>query len=369
MFKIEIKNSRKKIGTQTIKQEGYEYNFYHRVDMLNDILRQKIKSLFSHTSFTITFLLVLATIVFPSCESRKTIVNGIDEREANEIVVFLSGKNIDAYKIPTKESNAGGGGPKIILYDIAVDSSKATEAMSILSANGLPRRPGQHLLDIFSAGGLVPSEMQEQIRYQSGLAAQIASTIRKIDGVIDADVQLSIPKEDALNPNAPKQPVTASVYVKHTGVLDDPNSHLITKIKRLVASSVPGLDFDNVTVIPDRARFAEITPMISREPTSEMDYVQVWSVVVAKDSLFRFQTLFFTFSIFLLILFLCSIWLGWKLYPLLMKRGGLKKLFSVHALPDTHEETMEKKEADEKSKDEQKSDQKGPKIQENIENT
>lgn len=54
------------------------------------------------------YLLVFAMALpfFTSCESRKTIVNGLDEREANEILVFLSSKNIDAVKVVTP---SGGG--------------------------------------------------------------------------------------------------------------------------------------------------------------------------------------------------------------------------------------------------------------------
>ncbi len=332
-------------------------------------LRKRIYDLFAHTPFTAFLMFAITFLTFPGCESRKTIVNGIDEREANEIVAFLSSKNIDAYKIQAKEGGSGGGS-KLVLYDISVDSSKATEAMAILSANGLPRRPGQHLLDIFSAGGLVPSEMQEQIRYQSGLAAQIASTIRKIDGVIDADVQLSIPKEDPLNPTAQKQAVTASVYVKHTGVLDDPNSHLLTKIKRLVASSVPGLKFDDVTVIPDRARFAEINSFgAAKEAATEIDYVKVWGVVIAKTSLTYFQVLFFSFCFIILILFLISIWLGWKLFPILRKRGGITQLFHVSPLADQFQQEEKKEETPKEENTGEPSEEKKEekKVQENIE--
>ncbi len=61
------------------------------------------------------------------------------------------------------------------------------------------------------------------------------------------------------NPQAPAQRVTAAVYVKHQGIVDDPNSHLISKIKRLVAGSVTGLDINDVTVISDRSRFTDVT--------------------------------------------------------------------------------------------------------------
>ena len=315
--------------------------------------------------------MIISAIVFSGCESKKTIVNGLDEKEANEILVFLSGKNIEASKVPSKEGG-GAGAAKVQLWDIDVDSSRAAEAMAILNANGLPRRQGQNLLDLFSAGGLVPSEMQEKIRYQAGLAAQIANTIRKIDGVLDCDVQLSFPEEDPLNPAAKKGHVTASVYVKHNGVLDDPNSHLVTKIKRLVAGAINGLSIDDVTVIGDRARFSDVTLEGGKlkEPLGQMQYVRVWSIVLAKDSLTRFQIIFFAFTIFLLLAVLLILWMGWKLYPVLRNHGGMGMLFKIKPLEPIFKEPATPQEGQEKTADEGKvptAEPKGPKIQENVE--
>jgi type III secretion protein J len=279
--------------------------------------------------------LILALFFLTGCESRKTIVHSLDEKEANDIIVFLDNKGIEAYKVQAKETGAAGTA-KEVFWDIDVEASRATEAMAALNSAGLPRRRGQSLLTLFSKGGLVPSEMEEKIRYQAGLGEQIANVIRKIDGVLDADVQISLPEENPLNPNAPKQKVTASVYVKHTGVLDDPNSQLIPKIRRLVSSSIPGLDYDNVTVIGDRARFSEIPFYTTTSASDEKDYVRVWTMVIAKESLLRFRIVFFSFCLALLILILALVWVSWKFYPVITQLGGFKSLLDVHPVrPET----------------------------------
>lgn len=318
-------------------------------------------------------LLLLFTVAacFSGCDSSHTIVNGLDEREANEIIVLLESKNIHVQKIPSKSGQGAGGGSKIQLWDIAVDPDRVTEAMAILNANGLPRRPSQNLLDLFGSGGLVPSETQEKIRYEAGLAEQIASTLRKFDGVLDASVQLSFPQEDPLNPQAQKGKPTASVYIRHNGVLDDPNSHLVSKIKNLVASSVQGLSYDNVTVIGDRARSTDISAQLSKGRAQEkLEYVKVWSLVIAKDSLNRFQVLFFSFCIVILLLALLFSWLTWKFYPLLKNRGGFKALLRLTPLPDQMTKSEEKPKSDEppKTDTKPKDEPQGPKVQENIEN-
>ncbi|HRD55126.1 MAG TPA: type III secretion inner membrane ring lipoprotein SctJ [Parachlamydiaceae bacterium] len=287
-----------------------------------------------------------------SCDSEKTIVNGLDEREANEILVFLASKGIQAEKAQSKDASGGGGGGKVAVFDITVSEDMANQAMALLNQNGLPRRRSQNLLGIFSNVGLVPSAMEQQIRYQAGLAEQAASTIRKIDGILDAEVQISFPKEDPLNPDKKTGKITASVYVKHNGVLDDPNSHLITKIKRFVEASVTGLSFDNITVIPDRARFNEL-PSLNLGNAEEKSFVNVWGLIIGKESLFSFRLLFFSFLILLLFLLLSLLWLGWKIYPILKSHGGIKELFHLEPLGIKKAEEEPKKE-EEKALEEEK---------------
>lgn len=275
-------------------------------------------------------LLLLMAGLLSSCGSQRTIVNGLDEKEANEILVFLSARGIDAAKQQAVSEGAGG---KAVLWNINVDSMRANEAMALLNQAGLPRRRGQNLLGIFSNVGLVPSGMQEKIRFQAGLAEQIASTIRKIDGVLDADVQISFPEEDPLNPGATKGKITSSVYVKHNGVLDDPNAHLTSRIKRLVAGSINGLDYDNVTVIGDRARQNEALVGEIQGNEEDRTFVHVWSITLAKSDLTRFRIIFFSFTITILILTMVLILLIWKVYPLLKEMGGMKQLFSFRSIP------------------------------------
>lgn len=275
------------------------------------------------------FIFCLIIPLLTSCANPKTIVNGLDEREANEILVFLASKGINAEKAESKA--AAGGGAKEIKWNIVVKEEEANQAMAILNQSGLPRRRSQNLLGIFSNVGLVPSAMEQQIRYQAGLAEQVASTIRKIDGVLDAEVQISFPKEDPLNPDKKTGKITASVYVKHNGVLDDPNSYLITRIKRLVEASVTGLTFDNVTVIPDRARFNEL-PSGNLGITEEKSFINVWGLIIGKESLTAFRIVFFSFLVATVLLLLSLIWLIWKIFPVLEANGGIKELFHLEPL-------------------------------------
>lgn len=254
------------------------------------------------------FLLLLLV----GCGTDNTIVNNVSERDANEIVVFLSSKGIEAQKMAATSS--GPGASAVNLFNIAVDSKRSIEAMALLNHFGLPRRRGTNLLTLFAKSGLMSTDREETIRYQAGLAEQLSNTINKFDGVIDSAVEISFPPAETV-PGAPQQKTTAAVYIKHQGLLEDPNSHIETKVKRLMAGSVPGLDFENVSVITDRARFSELSLGSDQEligtNASPQTYASIWSIVMTKSSLVRFRVLFFILIGVLILL--CSA-LGWMTY-------------------------------------------------------
>ena len=290
--------------------------------------------MWKNKSCTYFILIAFLLLIVTACQSSKTLVNGLDERDANEILVLLAQKHIPAYKVEQKVSGPGEG-QKIVLWDVVVSAENAKNAMEILSDNGLPRVHGPSLLELFASGGLVPSDTSEKIRYQVGLADTIANMIRKMDGIVDVNVELSFPEEDPLNPSSVMPPITASVYVKHTGVLDDPNRHLNSKIKQLVSGAISGLSYDNVNVIPDRARFA-INPSTLIEEAPE-EYIEDFGFRVAKNSSDDFKTFFVFVCIFVFTLILCFFWLLWKIYPVLKKRGGISQLFHVMPLSEVPE--------------------------------
>jgi len=279
--------------------------------------------------FSLLFVLFFLT----GCDKNTEIVSNLEERQANEIIVFLASKGIPSSK--AQSASAGPGGAQgSVKWSISVPEKMATDAMSILNQNGLPRLKGTSLLELFAKQGLMSSEKEEQIRYQAGLAEQIASTIRKIDGVIDADVQVSFPSSESTGSGLPGEAaqtkVTAAVYVKHQGILDDPNSHLVLKIKRLVSGSITGLDLNDVTVISDKARFTDISlaqmPENITMQEQSKDYVSIWSIVMSKNSASRFRTLFLFLSACALLFAISAGWLIWKLYPVLKTKGGWKQL-------------------------------------------
>ncbi len=274
--------------------------------------------------------LLIILIFLTACEKHQSVITGVDEREANLIVVFLDSKGIQAKKIVQASSGMGGenSAPK---FSIEVPPKDAVMAMAFLNQNGLPRKQGITLLELFAKSGLMSSDQENTIRYQAGLEQQIVNTIMMIDGVIDSTVQISFPPQDQTGIGT-QQRITASVYVKHQGVVDDPNSHLETKIKRLVSGAINGLDINDVTVVSDRSRYTDINPVDFKEVNPESkEYINIWSMAMTRESISKFRLVFFSLTIFVfLFATLCS-WLLWKLYPII-KKNGFKELFKTQPL-------------------------------------
>ena len=286
--------------------------------------------IFMKRSFSFLILFLFA-IFLTGCEGNQSIVSSIYEKEANEIVVYLASKGIVAQKVQMATSELATAGA-MTQYNIMVESERAVDAMSILNKIGLPRRMGTNLLTLFAKSGLMSSDKEETIRYQAGLAEELKNTIRKIDGVIDADVQLSFPSSEAIStPGAILPKITAAVYIKHQGILDDPNNHMEVKIKRLLSGSVNGLDYDQVAVISDRSRFTDITLSFEGEPIGnqllEQTYISIWGLVLTKSSLMRFRLIFFAFIFLIALLCVGLGWAVYKFYPQIrkefLKRGEI----------------------------------------------
>lgn len=311
----------------------------------------------------VSLLLATLTLAFllTSCGAQHTILTNVTERDANQIIVLLESKGIKAEKMLVKTSGAGAQS-SVNLWDISVERNKGTEALAILNRIGLPRRPGVSLLELFPSQGMMKTDTEEQIRYIEGLNEQLATTLRKIDGVLDVEVQISVPKEDAFNPDADKEFPRASVFVKHDGILDDPNNLLTQKIRRYISGSIVDLRYEDVTVVTDRARFTDIN-LRSLEPSSEAtpwgnhDFVKIWSIVVSSDSAGSFRTILFLFCFFMLLLILAFAWSAWKFQGAFKQIKSFKSFFSTKPMNVTISSDDLEEEQNNKSKEEDTPDE------------
>jgi type III secretion protein J len=169
------------------------------------------------------------------CGGSVELLSNISEREANEVVGVLSEADINVQKSPGKEG----------AVNLTVEQSHVARAIAVLTAEGMPRERRATMGDVFRKEGLISSPLEERARYLWALSQELSETISQIDGVLRARVHVVLP-ERSTGGDAPL-PSSAGVFVKHRRNVNLDDS--VPNIKRLVASSVPGLTAEKVSVV------------------------------------------------------------------------------------------------------------------------
>jgi len=195
-------------------------------------------------AFAAAVVFIVLVMHFASSPSYSTLETGIDPSQTNKITSTLATQGI-----PYQIQNGG--------TAVAVESSKTAQARVALASAGLlgNSQPGFSLLDKQSLG---QSNFQQQVTYERALEGQLASTIETINGVSSAQVNLVIPDTQDQLFSDQSQAATASVLLSGA---DSLQSGAVRGIAQLVASSVPGLSINKVTITG--ATGAELWPSSS----------------------------------------------------------------------------------------------------------
>jgi flagellar M-ring protein FliF len=127
---------------------------------------------------------------------------------------------------------------------LAVPSNETAQARVALASAGV-LNTNHPDLSLFEKQNLGESNFQQQVNYQRAMQGQLEETIDNVQGVSGAQVQLVLPSPQSQLFASSQTSASAAVLLSGTSSLD-PGS--VRGIAQLVASSVPGLALDKVTI-------------------------------------------------------------------------------------------------------------------------
>ncbi|WHO72888.1 flagellar basal-body MS-ring/collar protein FliF [Rhizobium sp. BT03] len=179
----------------------------------------------------VSIAIVLAAALFVNKPAQETLYVGLDSPDLNQISMALAEANIN-FQVGTDGSS------------ISVPAGMTGKARLMLAERGLPNsaNAGYELFDNVGSLGLT-SFMQEVTRVRA-LEGEIARTIQSISGITAARVHIVMPEVG--NFRKAEQKPTASVMIRASATT---GRSAATSIRHLVASAVPGLDVDDVTIL------------------------------------------------------------------------------------------------------------------------
>lgn len=132
---------------------------------------------------------------------------------------------------------------------VLVPSDKVSEARMKLASKGLPESGGYSLMDKDPGFGV--SQFMESARYQHAVETELGRTIASLKPVEGARVHLAIPQQSAFVRD--KREASASVFLQMKSGRRLEREQ-IASIINLVASSIPDMDPNQVTVIDSQGR-------------------------------------------------------------------------------------------------------------------
>lgn len=184
-------------------------------------------------------LALWAVLTLTGCDS--SIAGGLDEDQANEIVLALDGQGISGLKHEEKST------AETPTFRVEVADEDVGRALTTLRASGLPRHGERGIEEVFGAGGLVPTATEESARYTSALCGELARSLETMDGVLRARVHIALPAARDLPLDAVPPSPRASVLLTYRASAVRPYDD--DAVRAIVAGAVQGLAPTDVAVI------------------------------------------------------------------------------------------------------------------------
>lgn len=214
--------------------------------------------------------LLAAASALAAC-STEPLAHGLDEPQANEILVALDEGGVSGEK--RREEGADGG------WVVTVPEGDGTAARRILSERELPRPRAPGFGDVFGKAGMVPTPVEEHARYLHALSGELSRSLESLDGVVESRVHLGLPQEDPLRPGD-RRPARAAVLVRCRPASCGSVRAMEPGIRSLVAGAAEGLTPDAVSLLIAEAS-SPPTRAVAGSPTARWRLVAAATLALA----------------------------------------------------------------------------------------
>lgn len=158
--------------------------------------------------------------------------------DTNDVIASLEANGVD-YRMDRRSGM------------VAVPAGEIHRARLLLAGDGYPRGEGVGFESLYREQEIGLSSFMEQARFHRSLEAELARTIGAMDSVRGARVHLAMAKQSAFlrQREQPAASVMLSLYAGRTL-----NERQLSGIVHLVASSVPNLESDQVSVVDQQGK-------------------------------------------------------------------------------------------------------------------
>lgn len=215
-------------------------------------------------------VLVLSIVIFSVIMSQThyaVLYSGVTNSEASEIVQYAR----ETLGVTDIKINGNG--------DILVDEKQAEDVRVALAVANYPKSGFNY--DIFNGANAFSTNTELKERQKQQLEVNLMVTLRNFNKVSDALVILNIPPKDDYVLTSEQVPSSASVALT---LKEDLTAEAVDGMYNLVATSVPGLNRDNITITDQNGvqLFADYsTPNIQEQ--SEALQMQYKRMAYSKD--------------------------------------------------------------------------------------
>ena len=200
---------------------------------------------------------LLAIIFMGGKTNYNVLFSGLAPEDAASVVTKLKEQNID-YQLA--ENGTVILVPKGQVYDTRLS----------MAGQGLPRGGGVGF-ELFDKSSLGTTDFVQRLNYQRALQGELARTIRQFSQVKDARVHIATPKESVFIEDSKPPSASVSLTMVGRGKLA---TNEIQAIVNLVASAIPGLTSENITVVDTAGRllFRKEGDEDSLQTASQLEY-------------------------------------------------------------------------------------------------